>query len=373
MQDPRLQQLADQLIEYSVSLQKGEKILIEGNGNQGEPLIKALISRVYQAGGIPFFRIGNKRLQREFLMGATREQIQLQAESEALIMKEMDAYIGFSALENFSELSDVPQEKTNLWMQHHFEEVHHKIRVNKTRWVVLRYPTSSMAQASQMSTEGFEDFFFNVCTLDYAKMSRAMNPLKKRMEETDKVRITGPGTDLRFSIKDIPVIKCDGHRNIPDGEVYTAPVRDSIEGTIQYNTPSEYQGISYDQIAFSFQKGKIVEAHANQNQAINALLDSDQGARYIGEFALGVNPHILHPMKETLFDEKIAGSFHLTPGNCYAAASNGNASSIHWDLVSIQRPDYGGGEIYFDGRLIRKDGLFVPEDLQGLNPERLLK
>lgn len=373
MQDPRLEHLAGQLINYSVSLKKGEKILIEGNGPQGEPLIKALIKQVYQAGGIPFYRIGNKRLLREFLLGATKEQIQLQAESEALVMNEMDAYIGFSALDNFSELSDVPQEKTGLWMQHHFEEVHHRIRVNKTRWVVLRFPTSSMAQASQMSTQGFEDFFFNVCNLDYGKMSRAMDPLKEWMEKTDQVRISGPDTDLHFSIKGIPVVKCDGHRNIPDGEVYTAPVRDSIEGQILYNTPSEYQGITYDQISFTFKKGKIIEARANKTQAINALLDSDAGARFIGEFAIGVNPYILHPMKETLFDEKIAGSFHLTPGNCYTAASNGNASSIHWDLVTIQRADYGGGEIYFDERLIRKDGLFVPEELQGLNPENLIK
>lgn len=373
MKDPRLDLLAKQLMEYSVSLKKGEKILIEGNGIQGEPLMQALIAEAYRLGGIPFYRWGNKRLLREFLLGANEEQIKLQAQSEALVMKEMDAYIGFSALENFSELSDVPQDRNKLWMQHHFEPVHHQIRVNKTRWVVLRYPTAAMAQASQMSTQSFEDFFYDVCNLDYAKMSRAMDPLKKLMEQTDRVRITGPGTDLSFSIKDIPVVKCDGHRNIPDGEVYTAPVRESIEGQILYNTPSEYQGISYDQISFTFKKGKIVQAQSNRNEAINALLDSDAGARYIGEFAIGVNPYILHPMKETLFDEKIAGSFHLTPGNCYKTASNGNSSSIHWDLVSIQRPEYGGGEIYFDDLLIRKDGEFVLEELRGLNREKLIQ
>lgn len=371
MADPRLEKLAENLIQYSVSLKKSEKILIEGNGPQSEPLIKELMKAAYKIGAIPFYRWGNKRILRDFLMGATKEQIELQAKSEALIMNEMDAYIGFSALENFSELSDVPAEKNGLWMAHHFEPVHHAIRINKTKWAVLRYPTSSMAQASQMSSTGFEDFFYQVCNLDYKKMSLAMDPLVDLLRKTDGVHIKGPGTDLRFSIKDIGVVKCDGHRNIPDGEVYTAPVRDSVEGTLRYNTPSEYQGVSYDSIEFTFKKGKIVEAKANDSQAINRLLDSDEGARYIGEFAIGVNPYILHPMKETLFDEKIAGSFHFTPGNCYKEAPNGNHSSIHWDLVCIQREDYGGGEIYFDGKLIRKDGIFTLPELQGLNPENL--
>jgi len=371
MEDPRLTQLAEQLIQYSIQLKPKEKILIEGNGTQSEPLISALIKETYKAGGIPQVRWGNKAILREYLMQATEEQIKLQAASESVIMKEMDAYIGFSALENFSELADVPQEKTALWMAHHFEPVHHQLRCNGTRWVVLRYPTAAMAQASNMSTRGFENFFFDVCNLDYQKMSRAMDPLKELMEKTEQVHLKGPGTDLRFSIKNIPVIKCDGHRNIPDGEVYTAPVRDSVEGTLQYNTPSEYQGITYDNIRFRFEKGKIVEATANDKKAINRLLDSDEGARYIGEFAIGVNPYILHPMKETLFDEKIAGSFHFTPGNCYEVAPNGNHSNIHWDLVCIQRSDYGGGEIWFDGKLIRKNGIFTLPELEGLNPENL--
>jgi aminopeptidase len=185
------------------------------------------------------------------------------------------------------------------------------------------------------------------------------------MNATDKVRIKSPGTDLTFSIKDIPCVKCDGTRNIPDGEVYTAPVRESLNGTITYNTPSLYDGVVYNKIALTFENGKIIKATAEANaEKLNQILDTDEGARYVGEFAVGLNPFILHPMKDTLFDEKIAGSIHLTPGQCYDEAPNGNQSAIHWDLVLIQRSDYGGGEIWFDDKLIRKDGIFTDPKLE---------
>ena len=202
-------------------------------------------------------------------------------------------------------------------------------------------------------------------------MSRAMDSLKALMDKTDKVRLVAQNTDLTFSIKGIPAIKCDGERNIPDGEVYTAPVRDSINGKISYNTPSEYQGFKYENISFEIENGKIVKATANNEDRINNLLDTDEGARYFGEFAIGVNPFVLEPMLDILFDEKIAGSFHLTPGMAYEDANNGNKSAIHWDLVMIQRPEYGGGEIWFDDKLIRKDGMFVIDELKCLNPENL--
>jgi aminopeptidase protein len=244
-------------------------------------------------------------------------------------------------------------------------------RVDNTKWVVLRYPNNSMAQLANTSLEAFEDFYFNVCTLDYSKMDKAMDNLVELMNKTDKVRVTGKNTDLTFSIKGIPAIKCAGGCNIPDGEVYTAPVRESMNGIISYNTPSEERGFTFENIVFEIKDGKIIKATANDTDRINQLLDTDDAARYFGEFALGVNPYILEPMKDTLFDEKITGSFHLTPGCCYEEAPNGNKSAIHWDLVMIQRPEYGGGEIYFDDVLIRKDGMFVIDELKPLNPENL--
>ena len=185
------------------------------------------------------------------------------------------------------------------------------------------------------------------------------------------MHLKGPGTDLTFSIKGMNAIKCDGERNIPDGEVYTAPIRDSINGTLSYNTPSLVAGFRFENIRFTFENGKIVDATANDTQRINQYLDTDEGGRYIGEFSLGVNPNIHTPMCDTLFDEKIAGSIHFTPGNAYDEADNGNRSAIHWDLVLIQTPEYGGGEIYFDDVLIRKDGRFVIPELEGLNEENL--
>jgi aminopeptidase len=368
--DPRIRTLARNLVRYSTNVKPGEKVLIDLWGLE-VPIGRALVEEVYAVGGIPFVSVKNHQLLRALLMGATAEQWQSMARFEAARMKEMDAYIAIRSGENASELSDVPADRMKIYQEHWNKPVHSDIRVNETRWVVLRWPTDAMAQLAAMSTEAFEDYYFEVCTLDYARMDRNMEPLKQRMERTDKVRLVGPGTDLSFSIKGIPAIKCSGNLNIPDGECYTAPVRESVNGVLSYNTPSVYQGFTYENIRFEFDNGRIVKATANDAKRINQVLDTDPGARYIGEFSLGFNPYILKPMKDTLFDEKIAGSFHFTPGQAYRDAYNGNNSAIHWDLVCIQRPEYGGGEVYFDGELVRKDGLFVAEDLKGLNPENL--
>lgn len=370
MVDPRIKQLAKNLINYSCRLQTGEKILIETISLE-LPLVKELIKETYLAGGIPFVTIKNPSVTRELLFGATEEQMKLMAKYEAARMNDMNAYIGLRSGDNASETSDVPSDKMELYFKLYQSEVHSKIRVPKTKWVVLRYPSPSMAQMANTSTEAFEDFYFNVCNLDYSKMSKAMDSLVELMSKTDKVRIAGEGTDLSFSIKDMNIIKCAGEMNIPDGEVYTAPVKNSVNGFITYNTPAVYQGFTYENIRLEFKDGKIVNATANNTERINKVFDTDEGARYIGEFAIGVNPYITKPMKDTLFDEKITGSIHFTPGSSYDDAFNGNKSAIHWDLVYIQTPEYGGGEIYFDDRLIRKDGLFVVPELEVLNPENL--
>ncbi|MBA2873842.1 aminopeptidase [Thermaerobacillus caldiproteolyticus] len=370
MKDPRIEQLAKTLIHYSVRLQKGEKVLIENFGLQRE-LVIALVREAYAAGGYPFVLLKDHQVDRALLLGAQEEQFEMMAEFEANVMKNMDAYIGLRAGDNINEFADVPDDKMKIHGKTIMQKVHREIRVPKTKWVVLRYPNPSMAQLAKMSTEAFEDFYFNVCNLDYSKMDKAMDALVALMEKTDKVRITGPGTDLTFSIKGIPAIKCSGQMNIPDGEVYTAPVRDSVNGTITFNTPSPYQGFTFENVKLTFKDGKIVEATANDTERINKIFDTDEGARYIGEFAIGVNPYIQHPMQDILFDEKIDGSFHFTPGQCYDEAYNGNHSNIHWDMVMIQRPEYGGGEIYFDDVLIRKDGRFVIPELEPLNPENL--
>jgi len=370
MLDPRLEKLAHNLVNYSCSIKPGEKVLIEMFDCE-DVLAEALISAVYDAGGVPYVEVIRSKVQREWLRRATKEQIEALTALHSERMRQMDAYIAFRGNDNSAENADVPAEQMQLWQSIYSKQVHSDIRVAKTKWVVLRYPTPSMAQLAGMSTRSFEDFYFDVCNLDYAKMDAAMDALSAKLDATDKVRIVGPGTDLTFSIKDIPSKKCAGHMNVPDGEVYTAPVRDSVNGKITYNTPSFMQGFRYENVSLTFKDGKIIEATANDNERINRVFDTDEGARYVGEFALGVNPYILSPMCDILFDEKISGSIHFTPGSSYEDAYNGNDSAIHWDLVLIQRPEWGGGEIWFDDKLVRKDGVFVDEDLKCLNPENL--
>ena len=368
--DLRLTRLAKILVDYSVDLKKGEHILIEVTGD-GKTLAKEVIKQVYRKQGIPFLTLKDYSLLRELLKECSVQQIKSMASYELKRMKEMDVYIGIRGAQNISELGDVPAEKMKIYMEHFTKPVHSEERVSNTKWCVLRFPNHSMAQLANMSTEAFEDFYFKVCSFDYSMMSRAMDPLVELMEKTNMVHIKGKGTDITFSIKDVPVIKCDGRFNIPDGEVFTAPVRDSVNGYVTFNTPAVYQGVTYENIRLEFKDGKVIDARANEEEKLNQVLDTDEGSRFLGEFALGLHPLIKKPMKDTLFDEKIFGSFHLTPGSCYDDAPNGNKSAIHWDLVCIQTPEYGGGEIYFDGVLVRKDGLFVVDELKGLNPENL--
>ncbi|ETT48656.1 aminopeptidase [Paenibacillus sp. FSL P4-0338] len=370
MNDPRIQKLAANLVGYSVNVQPGENVLVEMIGSERD-LIKAVVEEVGKAGGRAFVQLTDRTVLRSMLKYATPEGIKTWAEIDLNRMKQMDCYIGIRAGENVNDLSDVPEENMKLYNSLYSHPVHSEQRVKHTKWVVLRYPNASMAQLANTSTEAFEDFYFEVCNLDYAKMDKAQDSLAELMRRTDKVRIEGPGTDLTFSIKGIGAEKCSGQKNIPDGEVYSAPVRDSVNGTISYNAASIYNGVTFENVKFTFENGRIVEATSNDSARLNEILDSDDGARHIGEFAIGFNPYILHPMKDILFDEKIAGSLHFTPGQAYDVTDNGNRSSIHWDLVLIQRPDYGGGEIYFDDVLIRKDGIFVVPELEGLNPENL--
>jgi len=370
MRDPRTRQLARLIVNHSCELKAGEAVLIEAF-DLADGLVLDLVEETQAAGAIPVVSLRSNAVIRSQLHAANEAQLKVQAEIELHQMKQVKAYVGIRASENVSELGDVPADRMSLYQQIVAKPVHLDYRVNHTRWVVLRYPNAAMAQLANMSTEAFEDFYFRVCNVDYARMREAMRPLVQRMRRTDRVHLKGPGTDLRFSIKDIGVIPCFGERNIPDGECFTAPVRDSVEGTITYNTPSVYLGTTYDRLAFTFEKGRIVKAAGNPQDKLEKLLDTDDGARYVGEFSLGFNPHVLHPMKDTLFDEKIAGSLHFTPGQSYETADNGNRSRVHWDLVLIQRQEYGGGEVWFDGELVRKDGLFVTADLQGLNPDRL--
>ncbi|MCG3126260.1 MAG: hypothetical protein CHACPFDD_01091 [Phycisphaerae bacterium] len=371
MIDPRITKLASTLVNYSCAVKSGEKILIEAIDVPHE-FTTECVRLAREAGAAPLVLLKSNQVTRALMQSGSEAAWALAADVERRQMENVQCYIGARGNPNVSELSDVPADKQKLYESNVWKRVHQEIRVKKTRWVVLRWPSPSMAQLAGMSTEAFEDFYFDVCTMDYAKMGRAMQALKKRMEATDKVRLKGPAdTDLTFSIKGIPAIPCDGKLNIPDGEVFTAPVRNSVNGVIHFNAPTLYRGMTHENIRLTFRDGKVVEATSTNTEKLNEVLNADEGARYVGEFAIGFNPYITRPMKDILFDEKIAGSIHFTPGQCYDEASNGNQSEIHWDMVLIQTPEHGGGEMYFDDKLVRKNGVFVIDDLKPLNPENL--
>lgn len=371
MLDPRVTELAELMCSHSTKLGPSDKLLIHAF-DIPEEAVAEFVKVAQSKGSQTTVRLESSVVRRQLLLGATDDAIKTIADNELHEMQNMTAYIALRGGSNYAEMGDVPSATMASWQKLYGQTVvQHRVR--KTRWVVTRWPAPSMAQQAGLSTAAFEDFFFRVTTVDYAKMAEACKPLEDLMNRTDQVHITGPGTDLKFSIKGIGAVACTGEANIPDGECFTAPVRESMQGHVTYNTVSLYQGTEFNDIHYKIKDGRIYEATAGeQTQKLNDILDTDEGARYFGEWALGFNPHILHPMKDTLFDEKIGGSFHLTPGNAYEPpGGNGNTSAIHWDKVVIQRPEYGGGEIWFDGVLVRKDGLFVLPELAGLNPDRL--
>ncbi|KEF39260.1 leucyl aminopeptidase (aminopeptidase T) [Schinkia azotoformans MEV2011] len=368
MVDPRIKQLAKTILAHSIKLQSKQRVLIKGHVN-AKPLILELIDQTYQLGAYPYVEMLDDDISRQLFMGYEKEQLETIRDWDMKKYQDVDAIVVIIGEENDAELADVPREKFRI--RGEVMKPVQQFYINNRKWVLLNFPTRGLAQKAGMSSPKFADFLLDVCNVDYQKMAKAMKPLKALMEQTDRVRIVAPGTDLTFSIKGIPAIMCAGENNIPDGEVFTAPVRDSVNGTIAYNTPCPYQGTTFRNVSLTFKDGKIVEARADQTEKINEIFDIDEGARYVGEFAIGVNPLIREPMGDILFDEKICGSLHFTPGEAYEEAFNGNRSSIHWDMVLIQRPEYGGGEIYFDDVLIRKDGLFVVDELEGLNPDSL--
>ncbi len=368
MTDPRYTKLAKLLVTYSTEIKMGERVLLDMI-DVPDAFTVELIRAVRAVGGIPLVEARHTLLTREILRGLTAPQAAIIRDLELARMKKVQSYIAIRGAGNMNENADVPSDRMSLYSKATRPLLNY--RVNKTRWVVLRWPTPSMAQAAGMSTEAFENFYFDVCTMDYRKMAKAMLPLQTRMKKANRVHLKSPGTDLTFSIKGIGAKSCAGKLNIPDGEVFSAPVKDSVNGVIQFNTPTIYAGTKFENVRLEFKDGKVVKATADKTKRLNEILDTDAGARYVGEFALGFNPYIQNPMCDILFDEKIAGSLHFTPGQAYEIADNGNRSAVHWDMVLIQRKECGGGEIWFDGELIRKDGKFLPRDLRPLNPENL--
>ncbi|MFD1739188.1 aminopeptidase [Bacillus salitolerans] len=367
--DIRLKKLAETVVHYSLDVKPGEKVLIQGLNISDFDILSPFMDEVYKAGGQVFIHTTNYRTNRKMMLMGTEEQFKLDAKLKLNQVKEMDAVLVILGEDNASEYADIPAEKRGVYRQAYKAVSDEQL---KKKWVLFNYPTKAYAQLAGMSTDAYADFLYETCTMDYSNMSKAMTALVDLMDKTQNVRIVAPNTDLRFSIKDMKSIKCDGKINLPDGEVFTAPIKDSVSGTITFNTRSMYSGQTFNYIQLTFENGKIVSCESDNKEQLEALLNTDDGARYIGEFAIGVNPFINRIMNDIGFDEKINGSIHFALGEAYEEADNGNKSAIHWDIVLLMKPEFGGGEIYFDDVLISKDGRFVVDTLFGLNPENLL-
>lgn len=365
MKDPRIEKLAKQLIEYSVKLKKGQTVVITG-GVEASPLIIELIGQIYDKGAFPFIRLYDEQISRTIMMGMNEALSKKMLETTAPLYEKADVHISIVTSNNAFEMSDVPIEKQISHGKHFSKPLMDIRRKKQSKWVLLNWPSSGLAQKAQMSLETFTDYYFEVCNFDYSKMHKAMIPLKELMEKTNKVRIVGKDTDLTFSIKGQKACICSGEYNIPDGEVFTSPIRDSVNGFIKFNVPLLTKSNTlYNDVRLTFEKGKVIKAESSNTKALNAELDSDEGARYVGEFAIGVNPYMTRSILDTLFDEKMSNSIHIALGICLEEAPNGNESQIHEDIVLT------GSEIWFDDVCIRKDGKFQLKELKGLNPENL--
>ena len=357
-------ELARIIVNHSLNVKENDKVLITYEG-KSKSLVKYLIDEINKVGGVPDYRYLDEDLDSYSNKYLNDNLIDVRTKKIKYEVDNYDCFIRICYCESdyFDKNTDQEWKKKYLSSIRPYKE----IQVNERRWVLLNYPSLVDAYKAKMEPDEFYNFALSCMTVDYDKMEKDLMPLKELMEKTDRVRITGPGTDISFSIKGMPAIICAGDRNIPDGECFTAPIKDSVNGTISYNTPSPYRGNVYENIVLTFKDGKIIDCSSDHTDLMNDIFNSDEGARYVGEFSLGVNPMIKNPMGDILYDEKICGSLHFTPGTCYNECDNGNHSQVHWDLVLIQRADYGGGEIYFDDRLIRKDGLFIIDELLPLN------
>lgn len=361
----RILKLAKIIVNHSIRVKENDRVLITYEGIESMPLVKAISKEIINNKGVVVADYQNQDLENYINENITDKIIEAKTKKIKFEVENYDAFVRICYRK--SDYYDKNMDKEMKRKLLKSIEPYKEIKVNEKRWVLLNYPSIVDAFKAHLTPEEFYEFSLNAMTVDYDQMYQNTLPLKELMEKTDKVRIVSPNTDITFSIKGLPAIICAGECNIPDGECFTAPVKDSVNGTITYNVPSPYHGEIFEHVSLTFKDGKIVEARSNNNSKLKEIFETDEGARYVGEFSLGFNPLIKNPMGDILFDEKIAGSLHFTPGCSYDECPNGNKSKIHWDLVLIQREEYGGGEVYFDDVLIRKNGKFVLPELEKLN------
>jgi aminopeptidase len=365
VRDERINKLARLLTEYSLGVEEGDQVMISG-ATPAAPLIREVYAAVLDAGAYAIPQVALPGMQEVFFKHARDLHYEKLAPAARMLYEEADAYVNILAPENTRALAGVdPAKQQAVGLR---DKPVREMVLEKDRWILTLFPTNALAQESDMSLEDYEDFAFRAMALEeddpvafWTEKERNQAVLVERLEAAEEVRIVAPGTDLTLSVTGRKFINSAGRHNMPCGEVFTGPVEDSANGEIFYSIPSAVQGREVSGVRLKFEAGRVVEASAEKGQEyLEAMLDADEGARYLGELGIGTNYGIQRPTRNILFDEKIGGTVHLAIGQSYEVTGGKNSSSVHWDMICDLR---AGGELYVDGELIQRAGKFVGFDL----------
>jgi len=365
MSDPRAEKLAQVLVNYSIGVKPGDRVLVQG-GTVAAPLLKAVVKEILLAGGFPLTIAQVPDISRLAYEYGSDEQLQHIPEPMKVVFETYDSVISLMSAENTKAMSGIPPEKMALVSQAQsslFGTMMKRTAEGSFRWVGTLYPTNAYAQDAEMSLDEYADFVYGACLPDMddpvgywrgveAKQQKIVDWLNPK----NTIRVEAPGVDLRMSIEGRTFVNCCGERNMPDGEVFTGPVEDSVEGHVRFSYPTTYQGRKLEGVELRFEKGKVVEASAEKGEDfLLKTIDTDKGSRYVGEFAIGTNKGITRATGNTLFDEKINGSFHMALGRGMPETGSKNESGIHWDMVCSL---VDGGKIWADDELFYENGKF---------------
>ncbi len=355
MADKRIAKLAKILVNHSLSVRKGENVLIVSSSELAKPLVLEVYKEILLAGAHPLVSIKLEEAANIFFEYASETQLRHLPKTQLHEAKNMDCFVNIRAPLNKKALSNIDPQKAGTRSKA-LKPIGEEI-VNNKRWVLTNFPTQALAQEADMSLSEYEDFLYRATNIDWDKVKKQEESLQKVLDKGKTVRIMGQDTDITLSIKGRKSIPCHGIRNMPDGEVFLSPIEDSAEGHIYYEMPAIYQGREVTGIRLRFKKGKVVEATATKNEKfLHTMLDTDRGARFLGELGIGTNYGIKKFSKDILFDEKIGGTVHLAVGRSYESAGGTNKSAIHWDMIKDLRQ---GGCIFIDGKPIQKNGKFL--------------
>jgi aminopeptidase len=364
-ENPRIRKFAEILLNHSTDVSESDNVYLLATSLESLPLFREVRRQIIRKGAFPHehllydSQIGSDSMDYDWVEHASEEQLEHNSEAKLREMKQMDAYIRIGGQDNYQELSNISSDKVSSAVKGG-EKIKEE-RFDKD-WATTRYPTTGLAQSAGMSKSELEELIFDAVTeTDWDEQKRKNQIIKEKFDEGSKVHIIGEKTDLTFDLAGRKGVNSHGKRNMPDGEVFYAPVKESLEGKVYFNYPGVSSGTWIHDIRLVFDEGKIVEFSASKNEdQLRSMIDTDEGSRFIGEFGIGTNEKLDTFIGETLLDEKMAGTVHLAIGRAYKMShpdeEKRNKSAVHWDLVKDLRPDFGGGKIVLDGEVVQEDG-----------------